>query len=188
MNSFFLHRTSASVMVLLLATGGALAADDHGHDHGDAPSAASGPALPRFAAVSDAFELVGVLNGKQLTIYLDRFADNSPVKDAQLDLEIDGAKVKAQPHGEGEFEAMLAEAPKAGVLSIAATVVVGKESDLLAGELDIHEAAHAEAAASRPRWQREAPWALGALAILGLLAWVGRRATAARQARIGGVA
>ena len=36
---------------------------------------AAGTALPRFAAVSETFELVGVLDGKQVTLYLDRFAD-----------------------------------------------------------------------------------------------------------------
>ena len=190
-DNFFMNtlliRVAAFVATLFLLAGGASAADDHGHDH-DAPATSNGPALPRFTAVSDTFELVGVLNGRQLTMYLDRFADNSPVKDAQLDLEIDGAKIKAAPHGEGEFEAILTEAPKAGVLSIAVTVVAGKESDLLAGELDIHEAVHADAAAPRPRWQRMAAWAIGALLALGLLAWVGRRMTAARQRRIGGAA
>lgn len=173
-------RVAALLTTFFLMTG--VAAADDGHDHG-APAVSTGPALPRFAAVSETFELVGVLNGRQLTLYLDRFADNSPVKDAQLDLEIDGAKLKAEPHGEGEFEALLAEAPKAGVLSVAATVVAGKESDLLAGELDIHEEAHADAAATaRPRWQRIAIGVLGALFALGLVAWI------ARRRRLGGAA
>lgn len=173
--------------LLPLIAGAAWAADDHGHDHG-APAAANGPALPRFAAVSDTFELVGVLNGKQLTLYLDRFADNSPVKDAQLDLEIDGARIKAAPHGDGEFEAVLAAAPKAGVLAVSATVVAGTESDLLAGELDIHDDAHTDLPAARPRWQRIAVWALGGLAALGLLTWIARRRATARQPRLGGAA
>lgn len=173
-------RIAALLPALFLMTGAATA--DDGHDHG-APSAATGPASPRFAAVSETFELVGVLEGRQLTLYLDRFADNSPVKGAQIDLEIDGVKLKAEPHGEGEFEALLAEAPKAGVLSIAATIVAGEESDLLAGELDIHEEAHADAAgAARPRWQRIAVGALGALFALGVIVWI------ARRPRLGGVA
>ncbi len=184
MNTFS-FRVAVLLATLLPLTGMASVAD--GHDH-DAPVASTSPALPRFAAVSETFELVGVLNGKQLTLYLDRFADNSPVKDAQLDLEIDGAKVEVAPHGEGQFEAMLAEAPKTGVLAVSATVIAGKESDLLAGELDIHDGAHAEAAVSRPRWQRIAIWALGALAALGLLTWIARRMKAARQPRIGGAA
>ena len=186
MNTRFPLRIAAVVMLLSIATGLASAADDHGHDHGDAASA-TGAALPRFAAVSEAFELVGVLDGKRLTLYLDRFGDNSPVKDAQLDLQVDGAHVDVKPFGEGKFEAMLAEAPNAGVLSVAATVVAGNESDLLAGELDIHETAHAEAA-SGPRWQRWAGWGLAAAVVLGLAAWAGRRAVSRRQLRIGGAA
>ncbi|RYZ00302.1 MAG: hypothetical protein EOO24_16520 [Comamonadaceae bacterium] len=171
-----------AAMLCLFAGPTSAAGDDHGHDHG-APTTSTGPASPRFAAVSETFELVGVLNGRQLTLYLDRFADNSPVKDAQLDLDIDGVKVKAAPHGEGEFQVMLAEAPKAGVLSITATVVAGEESDLLAGEIDIHEVAHADAAATaRPGWQRIALWMLGALVALGLYTWI------ARRPRLGGAA
>lgn len=165
-------RAAAFAATFLVLTGAASA--DDGHDHG-APAASTGPALPRFAAVSETFELVGVLSGKHLVLYLDRFADNTPVKDAQLALEIDGVNVKAVPHGEGEFEATLAAAPKAGVLSVSATVVAGKESDLLAGELDIHEKAHAEVAASRPRWQRIAIWAVGALFALVVVTLVARR-------------
>ena len=84
-----------------------------GHDHGEAPAAAAGSALPRFSAGSELFELVGVLNGKQLTLYLDHAASNAPVKDAKLELELGGRKLSPKAHGEGEFELTLAEAPKA---------------------------------------------------------------------------
>ena len=69
-----------------------------GHDHGEAPAATAGPASPRFTATSETFELVGVVNGKQLTLYLDRYADGSPVKDAKLELELGGVKVPVEPH------------------------------------------------------------------------------------------
>ena len=87
-----------------------------GHDHGEAPASSAGPALPRFAAASETFELVGVVNGKRLTLYLDRYADGSPVKDAKLELELGGVKVPVESHGEGEFEAMLAQELKPGSL------------------------------------------------------------------------
>ena len=48
---------------------------------------------------------------------------------------------------------MLAAAPKAGVLSIIRHRRAGNESDLLAGELDIHADAHADAAAHDRDWQ-----------------------------------
>lgn len=93
------------------------------------------PLLPRFAAASETFELVGVLNGKQITLYLDRAADNSPVTDAQIEIEIAGTKLKAEKH-EGAYEVALAAEPKPGVLPVTATVTAGTEADLLAGEFD----------------------------------------------------
>src|SRR3990167_3228700 len=130
--------------VLLVATP---AWAGEGHDHGDAAPASVGEALPRFSAVSETFELVGVLSGKQITLSLDRFADNSPVREAQIELEIGGAKLKAVKQAGDAYEVVLAEAPKPGVLPVTATVTAGNDADLLAGELDIHEAAHADEAA-----------------------------------------
>jgi hypothetical protein len=175
-----------AVAALLLAPGPLSAGE--GHDHGDATPTAAGDALPRFTAVSETFELVGVLNGKQITLYLDRYADNSPVRDAQIELEIGGAKFKAEKHGDDEYEVMLAEAPKPGVLPVTVTVTAGSEADLLAGELDIHDEAHTDAAAHTSSWQEAAGWAAGGIAALGLLVWGGRRAMSARAARAGGAA
>ena len=160
-----------------------------GHDHGTAAPAATGTASPRFAAVSDLFELVGVLNGKQITLYLDRAADNSPVTEAKIELEINGKKYQAAKQGTDEFEVVLPEAPKPGVLAITATVSAGTDADLLAGELDIHEAAHADEAAHTHSWKEYAVWAAGGIAVLAALAvllTVGRRALSSRQARVGG--
>ena len=79
-----------------------------GHDHGEAPAAAAGTALPRFAATSDLFELVGVLDGQKIALYLDHAGDNSPVKDARLELDIAGTNVPVTRVAEGEFQATLA--------------------------------------------------------------------------------
>ena len=163
----------------LFAPGSAWAGE--GHDHGDAAPAAASSALPRFAAVSDAFELVGVLNGKQITLYLDRAADNIPVTDAQIELEIGATKLLAEKHGSNEFEVVLASEPKPGVLPITATVTVGNEIDLLAGELDIHEEAHADEEAYSPWAKKYAGWAAAAVAAIVALALISRRIAGSRQ-------
>lgn len=168
--------------ILILAPKLAMAGD--GHDHGEAAPTATGPALPRFAAVSDLFELVGVLNGKQITLYLDRTADNSPVTDAQIEIEIAGTKLKAEKH-EDAYEVVLAAAPKPGVLPVTATVTAGTETDLLAGEFDLHEEVHADESAHAHGWQEYAGWAAGAIAALAVLIVVGRRVSANRQLRAG---
>jgi len=158
-----------------------------GHDHGDAPAATGGPALPRFTAVSELFELVGVVNGKQITLYLDRFGDGSPVKDAKLELELGGVKVPVESHAEGEFEATLTQELKPGVVAVAATVMAGEESDLLAGELDLHDEA-AVTEAHRHDWKEYLAWGVAILAGLVLLVAIARRVRASRNNVIGGAA
>jgi len=159
-----------------------------GHDHGEAAPSGGGPALPRFAAASEAFELVGVLNGKLITLYLDRASDNSPVPDAQIELEIGGAKLQAEKHEADTYEVVLAAAPKPGVLPITATVTVGKEVDLLAGEVDVHDETSSTAAPHTHSWKEYAAWGAGGIAAIVALAWIVRRVRAPRSLRAGGAA
>ncbi|MCU0920311.1 MAG: hypothetical protein MUF08_01815 [Burkholderiaceae bacterium] len=182
----FQHILAALLFAALLVASPAWAGGDH--DHGEAAPAAGGPALPRFAAVSETFELVGVLDGQQITLYLDRFADNSPVRDAQIELEIGAAKFTATKQGDDAYEVVLPEAPKPGVLPITATVTAGTEADLLAGELDIVEEAHTDEAVHTHSWTEYAGWAAAGIAALGLLAWGGRRLLLARGVRSGAAA
>lgn len=180
-----------SLAALLLGTGMRAIAGD-GHDHGDAAPAATGTALPRFAAVSETFELVGVLDGKQVTLYLDRFADNAPVRGAQVELDIAGAKFKAETsrgrQGEDTYQVTLKDVPKPGVLPITATVTAGTEVDLLAGELDLHEEAHSEEPVHASSWKELARWAAGGLVGLAVLVLGGRRLMSSRPLRAGGAA
>ena len=172
-----------TLVVLAALAGPAWAADEHGHDH-DAPAAATGPALPRFSAVSEAFELVGVVNGKQLALYLDRFDDNSPVPDAKLELEVGGKKVPVSIHAPGEYEATLPEPLKPGVTPVTVSLDVRGESDLLAGEIDIHEDEHAEAAGAT--WMRYAAWGAGGVVVLAAAAALARKRASRRT--MGGAA
>lgn len=176
-----------AVMALVSLLGAPPVLADAGHDHGAAAPKAASPGLPRFAATSELFELVGVVNGRQLTLYLDRSAENSPVKGAKLDLEIGAVKVDVKPRAEGEFEATLAQPLPGGVIAVTATVLAGQESDLLAGEFTVQPAANAEAPPAR-RWREIAGWAAAGLAALAVLAWLARRALGGRTAGIGGAA
>lgn len=179
---------AALSLAALLLGAGMPAFAGKGHDHGDAAPAATGVALPRFTAVSETFELVGVLDGKQVTLYLDRFADNAPVRGAQIELEMAGANFKAQALGDDAYDVVLKEAPKSGVLPITATVTAGSEVDLLAGELDLHEAAHADEPAHEHSWTEYAGWGAGGLVALVVLVFGARRLMSARQVRAGGAA
>ena len=100
------HLACAFVMSLWLLTAcGIFAAHAHGdadHDHG-APAAATAGSLPRLVTKSEAYELVAILDGERLTIYLDRFEDNSPVTDAKITVTIDGEPVAAEPAADNTF-------------------------------------------------------------------------------------
>lgn len=160
-------------LALLLPSGAALAGPGHDHDHGPeaAPVAA---ALPRFTATSEAFELVGVVDGRQMTLYLDHAPTNAPVQGARLALSIGDAQLAATAQGEGEFVVTLAQPLKAGVTPVTATVTAGSEADLLAGEIDIGASTDAGAHTHR-RWTFWAAWAGVATAVLAALLMLRRR-------------
>ena len=189
-----MHLTLSRPLAIILTLAGLLAAPsaqagpggDEGHAHGNEPAQAAGPTQPRFAATSELFELVGVVNGTQLTLYLDHSADNSPVKGAKLELELGGSKIEVKPRADGEFDASLAQPLKPGVTPVTATVTAGTETDLLAGEFNIAEAPQA-AAAPAQGWRRYAAWSAAGLGLLAALAWFAQRMRG-RHAAGGGAA
>lgn len=156
----------AGVLALSGALLTPLAQAHEGHD--DGPAAPTGQAHPRFALESESFELVGVLEGQRLAIYLDRHASNAPVDGAKIELQLGDASYTVEPHGTGEYEVTLPQPLPAGELPVTATLAVGPEADLLAGELHIDEAAH-DAPAAAPAWRRYAPWAVGGLVLIAAL-------------------
>ena len=175
---------------LLLHPAASLAGE--GHDHGDAaPAAASTAGAPRFATQGAQFELVGVLQGHDLSLYLDRAADNSPVTEARIELDIAGQTLLATRHEPDSFEVELPDAPAPGLLKLRARVSVGEHTEVMDAELDLHgEAAHDAAGATQAghrRWALAA-WGLAALAGLGLLTQALRRARSTRALRQGGAA
>lgn len=126
------------------------AARAHGTHDDAAPRAGASAAMPRLVAESETFELVGVLErGDTLRLWLDRWSDNTPVHDARIELEIGESKLVATPAKDAPgYVAMLASPLAEGVFPVAAVIVAGNETDLLAGELDVHGAA--TTAADRP--------------------------------------
>lgn len=184
----FMKSLNALCLTAFIAVTPLASLADAGHDHGAPATADPAAGQPRFNAVSEAFELVGVLNGKQLTLYLDRASDNSPVINAQLELEVGGVKVDAKPRGEGEFEATLAQELQPGATSVAATVIAGPEADLLAGELEIGSVSRSDAATVPLPWKKYGTWLLAGLLTLALLVQGFRRLRAHRINRAGGAA
>src|SRR5262245_60862011 len=89
---------------LLLIAGLACAGYAHeSHEHAPPTSGASTGGRPRLATKSEAYELVAILDGERLTIYLDRAEDNAPVANATISVAIDGESVAAEPGPEGTY-------------------------------------------------------------------------------------
>jgi hypothetical protein len=178
--------------LLLAASIPAAAGDDHGHDHGNALAAEAGNPLPVVIAVSESFELVGRLGHDELSILIDRSTTTEPVLNAELTVELDGRSAVAPFHADhGDYSLtdaeMLSKLRLVGSKALVFTLVAGAESDLLTGELDVHDEAPT-ADVHRHGWQEYATWIVSALAGLALLTLLLRRLRAARMQHTGGAA
>lgn len=148
-----------------------------GHDHGDEPaSAAAGSSSPRITSHSDLFEIVGVVAKGEMTIFLDRYATNEPVKDAKIDIEIGNIKGVAASQADGSYLFKNDVLGKPGELAVSFTVQAGKDTDLLASDLKIGSPMedHSNDVASKP-WLRWAAYAGGALLLIIIAAAVLRK-------------
>ncbi len=107
------------------------------HDHGAPPAPVATAGSPRVALHSDAYELVGILRGDRLTLFLDRYAGNAPVTDAGLVVTIGtGADVAATPTPEGTYVVASDRLVGAGSLELVFAITHPGGDDLLIGTLE----------------------------------------------------
>jgi hypothetical protein len=117
-------------------------------EHLDAPgSSVTNSVAPRIETKSEAFELVGQLQGGELSILINRFESNEPLLGANVEVESGNHKASAKFHSDhGDYavadEAFLKVLAKPGQHPLVVTVVAGKEADLLEGTLNVPEQAH----------------------------------------------
>src|SRR5437899_9031333 len=68
-------------------------AHEGGHEDDDATrSALASSTYPRVTAQSELYELVGIVKGERLSIYLDHVATNEPIADAKVKVAIADAE------------------------------------------------------------------------------------------------
>jgi RND family efflux transporter MFP subunit len=127
---------ATALLVALPLLPGAAPAHE-GHDHGP-PAPPPAAAAPRVSAHSEGYEVVGVLRGDRLAIYLDRYDTNEPVTNAGLavtvgadeevraELGADGAYVLASPRFSGE-----------GPVELVFAITAPSGDDLLIGTLEL---------------------------------------------------
>jgi hypothetical protein len=170
--------TMFAAIVLATMTLGARA--HGGEDHGDeaAPPAVVAEAGPRATAASEDFEFVALAQGGQLLIYLDRFATNEPVANAEVEIESGAFRAVATALGPGVY-AVAGDAFKAPgrhplTVSIQTDTKSGGVSDLLSATLEVAAPA-TSVAPPTSRWANQAGLVVAALALAATIAITVRR-------------
>lgn len=147
-----------------------------GHTHAvQAPLvlAPVGAAAPRFNSQTDQFELVGVLQGTVLTLYLDQFDTNTPVPNAQIALESGAWKANATETSPAVYTVAADALAQAGKYPLTITVQAGDAVDLMDATLEVGPQSGANAGAVHTHswgewsvWWGAAALGLGALALV----------------------
>jgi hypothetical protein len=115
----------------------ASAHEGHSHDQ-EIKSQSNVAAAPTLTAVSENYELVAIVQGRQMTVYLDQFESNAPVINADLDFDFSGTSVKATRNADGTYSVAL---PKnvdlKSSIPVTITILAAAGPDLLSGDLVI---------------------------------------------------
>lgn len=180
LNIFFFY---AATMCAAIASPGA-----HGPngEHLDAPAGAQAHSDlgARIETFTESFELVGHLQGGELSVLIDRYETNEPVLNGKLEVELNGLKAPAKFHADlGDYavadEKFLKALAQPGKHSLIFTLTAGEESDLLEGTLEVqadgdaHRDSHGD---ERSRVLRSSTWAAaGVLSAVALAALAIRR-------------
>ena len=127
---------SMAFLISALAHAGGDSSDGHSHGEAAKPEMTAGIA-PRTSAQSDEFELVAVLAEGKLTLYLDRYADNAPVPDAEVEIESGAFKAVAVQIAPGVYSAPGQAFAQAGRHPLTISVQAGDAADLLTATLDL---------------------------------------------------
>jgi RND family efflux transporter MFP subunit len=147
-------------------------------DGGEAPAAGAARPWPRITAKSEVYELVGILKGDRLTIYVDRLADNEPVVDASVTVWTgEEEPIEAASQADGTYTVASDRFKGTGPLSLAIAVTATCGEELLAGILQRPEE-QASAPTDGTSWTRwkilssaQNPALLSAMSfLLGILA------------------
>jgi membrane fusion protein, heavy metal efflux system len=138
------------------------------HEDDDATrSALALSTYPRVTAQSDLYELVGIVSGERLSIYLDHFATNEPVADANVKVAIaDAEPVDAAPAEKGVYTISFPRSARSRSIETVFSVTAASGDDLLVGALILPSGTGSSGAAGSPAetpassWISSIPWPL----------------------------
>jgi cobalt-zinc-cadmium efflux system membrane fusion protein len=138
-----------------------------GHEDDDATrSALASSTYPRVTAHSEVYELVGVVRGERLSIYLDHFATNEPVADAKVKVVIgDTEPVDAESTENGVYTIPFPRLARTGSVGLVFNITATSGDDLLVGALTLPSDTEPSAAHSSIRslslWIGSIAWPIG---------------------------
>ncbi len=135
------HLTPKALLSALVLALASPALAHEGHDHG--PPAVELPTSnqPRATVASEDYEIVAVLKGEELFIYVDRFADNSPVTEARLTVTFGPTDIQTKLMPDGVFKLESKGLRRPGKHELIFAVEEGSKSDLLITSLEVPELA-----------------------------------------------
>jgi hypothetical protein len=149
-----------------------------GHDDAQPPVTATASRLPRLVISSETYELVALLEGERLTIYLDRFEDDSPVTDASITVTINDESVATAATGNGTYLLSSKKFNDRGLVELVFDIKAKEADDLLIGKMTLAGSDRSERLQGSASWYGRA-WSYmrhGAedhLVLIGLILLVG---------------
>ncbi|MDP2825711.1 MAG: hypothetical protein Q8O52_23875 [Sulfuritalea sp.] len=162
------HRARALLLAAVIAFpawAGGDGSDGHTHAAAPVPATVAVPmATPRAVAASEDFEVVAILDGKQLVVYVDRFASNEPVAKARVEVEGAGLKGLASEAAPGTYVMNIATAIPPARHPLTISIEAGDTADLLLATLDTSQ--QVESAVHVHGWGERLVWGLAALLLL----------------------
>ena len=165
-------RPFMAALLLVLSPAVALAHGDE--DHGAASvDSAPGGAKPRIEARTASLELVAAVDADDMTIWIDGWADNAPITDANVNVTIDGKSQSAKSDG-GVYSVSDAKLESTGTHQVAFLITRAGTVESLSAELNVPETEATAASASWTYWIIAA--GIAVLAIIAFIFWRSRKA------------
>ena len=98
-----------------------------------------------------------MLDGERLTIYLDRYEDNSPVPNANISILIDAETVAAEPTSDGTYLVQSKLFLGSGSVELVFDIKAPEGDDLLVSRLLLPSASSTQGASNEVAWYTQ-PW------------------------------
>ena len=133
-----LHLLAVICTAVLIMIPAPLSAHE-GHNQETAPLPTSGSFAARGESSSETFELVAVVQGRELVIYLDQFATNEPVADATIEVETPAGPVAVQTRTGDAYRLPAAWLAQPGRYDLIVTATTKSGAEVLPLTIEIPE-------------------------------------------------